>query len=199
MNYWGEPDSSVSFCEEKYKEVFWIAEYYNTLSSFFYVVIGYIFINSRVSRLAKSVMAIGIGSMFLHGTLRFYGQWLDEMSMIVACFFGLHEISPRKKPLRYLPFVLLIYIHCYKYFIIFLVIFSCINIYLIVHSLNKKWQNLNIFLYAVLFILGTGCWFIDQLFCEYVQHLYLHAWWHVLTASAIFFALLHMVGGWHLD
>ena len=37
-NFWGDKDTSISFCEQKYDQVFWIAEYYNTLSSFSYII-----------------------------------------------------------------------------------------------------------------------------------------------------------------
>ena len=36
-NFWGDKDTSISFCEAKYDKVLWIAEYYNTLSSFSYI------------------------------------------------------------------------------------------------------------------------------------------------------------------
>ena len=40
-NYiWGPNDASIQFCEDKYKQVFWIAEYYNTISSISYIIIG---------------------------------------------------------------------------------------------------------------------------------------------------------------
>ena len=28
--YWGVPDATVSFCENKYEKYYWIAEYHNT-------------------------------------------------------------------------------------------------------------------------------------------------------------------------
>ena len=42
--YWGKPDTSVSFCEKKYDTLFWIAEYYNTISAVPYIFIGMAFI-----------------------------------------------------------------------------------------------------------------------------------------------------------
>ena len=37
--YWGKPDISVKFCEKKYDNYFWIAEYHNTISSIIYLTI----------------------------------------------------------------------------------------------------------------------------------------------------------------
>ena len=41
--YWGTPDVSVSFCEDKYVVSNYIAEYYNTMSALSYVIVGLIF------------------------------------------------------------------------------------------------------------------------------------------------------------
>ena len=38
--FWGKPDVSVSFCEEKYVVSDYIAEYYNTMSALSYVIVG---------------------------------------------------------------------------------------------------------------------------------------------------------------
>ena len=38
-----------------------------------------------------------MGSLLLHGTLRYYGQWVDELAMLGASFYGLrynHPIIP---------------------------------------------------------------------------------------------------------
>ena len=40
--YWGVPDATVKFCENKYERYYWIAEYHNTISSFCYVIMGLI-------------------------------------------------------------------------------------------------------------------------------------------------------------
>ena len=37
--FWGPKDTSVSFCENKYEKVEWIAEFYNTITSLFYCVV----------------------------------------------------------------------------------------------------------------------------------------------------------------
>jgi len=193
MNFWGEPDISVSFCEDKYKEVYWIAEFYNTISSVFFIFVGALFLKSRISALAKCIIGIGVGSICLHGTLRFYGQWIDELSMLGASMYGLNEIIPRKKPKKYLPITILLYLCFNKYFVIFLTFFSVINIYLIGSIFKKKWRDTYVFLYVSFFCVGTICWILDQLFCEKVQHLYLHAWWHIFTAIGIFFMMMYNI------
>ena len=97
MYFWGLPDASIHFCEDKYNHVYWIAEYYNTLSAFFYIVVGLMFIRTKISLLAKSIICIGVGSLLLHGTLRYYGQWVDEMGMLTMTFLGIQYKRPHIK------------------------------------------------------------------------------------------------------
>ena len=90
--FWGPPDVSVSFCEDKYVVSNYIAEYYNTMSALSYVIVGLIFSRTRLKRLSKIIMILGIGTALLHGTLRFYGQWLDEISMLILSFYIIKEV-----------------------------------------------------------------------------------------------------------
>ena len=82
MYYWGLPDASIEFCEDKYAVVTWIGEYYNTLTSLCYILAAIMFVNTRLYKLAWAVMGIGIGSLLLHATLRYYGQWVDEITLV---------------------------------------------------------------------------------------------------------------------
>ena len=85
--YWGTPDISVHFCEDKYVVSEYIAEYYNTLTAAAYVIIGCLFFNTRFKNISVLVMLMGLGTAILHGTLRYYGQWLDEVAMLLLSFF----------------------------------------------------------------------------------------------------------------
>ena len=42
VKYWGEYDSSVIFCEDKYTHSPYIAEFYNTISGLSYLLVGYV-------------------------------------------------------------------------------------------------------------------------------------------------------------
>ena len=75
--YWGEYDSSIIFCEDKYVESEYIAEYWNTISGLLYVVVGIYFMNTLVKNIGISLVIMGLGTMGLHGTLRWYGQCMD--------------------------------------------------------------------------------------------------------------------------
>jgi len=188
MYFWGTPDTSVSFCEEAYADSTWIAEYYNTMSSFLYLFVGWLFLHTNIRPIAIGVIWIGLGSIMLHGTMRYYGQWADELAMLLTSFYGLryhHPIIPQGLILC----IVFFYLSFYKYFIIFFISIVCVNVYLSMHAL-KSAQDLVVYkLYIFFFAVGGGCWIIDKFFCDYVQHYYLHAWWHVFTSLGLFSAM----------
>jgi len=183
--YWGLPDTSINFCENKYVNNKWIGEYYNTISSLFYVFVGVLFLNTRVSKLGKSLIFVGIGAFLLHMTLRVYGQMFDEISMLVLTFDG---VSHFKKMSRYwLTPIIGLYFVFHDYFIYFFVIFAIMQIYIAKKGLevsNRK-EKLFIYGYIILFIIATVCWFLDQLACKHVQDYQMHALWHFFTSCAI--------------
>ena len=54
--YWGKPDASVLFCENKYINNEYVGEYYNTLSGIPYILVGIFYYNNgkRKIRVYKS-------------------------------------------------------------------------------------------------------------------------------------------------
>ncbi len=191
MYYWGPEDASIHFCEKKYNQVWWAAEFFNTLSSVFYIIVGALFLGSHLDHLGKAVMGVGIGSWVLHMTLRYYGQWIDEIAMLVLCFLSAKQV---KKTLSNYLLVPIIYIYSllHQYFAYFFVIFTLALIYIIYHSFKQARKIKRVFLlgYILFFTIGIGCWMADQMLCERVQSFQLHAWWHFSTALATMFGLL---------
>ena len=192
MNYyWGKPDASVSFCENKYNEKYWVAEYYNTISSVFYIFTGILFIPTRLKRLGYILCCVGFGATLLHGTMRYWGQWVDEISMLVLSFFVLKELYPRLNVYLITPMLL-----CYgafnMYFWCFCIMFGSMQIMIANCAINKLTKNkIGLILYILCFLCGLMCWLIDQ-FCltdlgRQLQPYQFHAWWHLFTALAIGF------------
>ena len=58
---WGISDTSVSFCENKYEESKYIAEFYNTISSLSYMIVAYPFLRTKIKRISWSCMGVGMG------------------------------------------------------------------------------------------------------------------------------------------
>ena len=196
--YWGTPDVSVSFCEDKYVVSNYIAEYYNTMSALSYVIVGLIFSRTRLKRLSKIIMMLGIGTALLHGTLRFYGQWLDEISMLILSFYIIKEVRwlRFKKTTNelYLFPLILPYFVLQKYFSYFFIIFTTLQIYTykIAQKDYKKCSKREYCLiktYSIILIFSTFCWFLDQVFCDYVRVFQLHAVWHAGTALSLLLGL----------
>ena len=187
--YWGPEDTSVHFCEDKYTVHPRVAEYYNTISSLYYIAIGIIFLNTRVAHLGKSLIVVGIGAFLLHMTLRYYAQMLDESAMLVMSFDAVREIKKKKFSRWFLAPLLLLYFVLHNYFIYFFVIFALFQIYMAHIGLQiarpGSYQKVFIIGYIVLFSSGTVCWLCDQFLCNYVKEYQMHAWWHIFTALAI--------------
>ena len=195
--FWGKPDVSVSFCEDKYVVSDYIAEYYNTMSALSYVIVGILFYRTRLKKLSIIMILLGLGTALLHGTLRFYGQWLDETSMLILSFFIIKEIRKERFNKRtnnlYLLALILPYFVFERFFCYFFLVFCSLQIYiyliarkdLIIYSL----EYYLIKSYSIILILSGICWVLDQLFCEYVRDYQLHAVWHAGTALSLLLGL----------
>jgi len=185
VKYWGEYDSSVIFCEDKYTHSPYIAEYYNTISGLSYVLVGLYYRNTLINRTAISLISLGIGTIILHGTLRWYGQLLDELSMVTMMFMFIKEVQ--KISYKWLIMLYGIYAMSYDLHIIFSFIFGLLIVYqyLLANFLAKSSGLENkVILYKYVMILGMICLCIDHLFC--IKNPNFHALWHIFTAYGAF-------------
>jgi len=192
--FWGEEDASVRFCENKYEEVYWIAEYYNTMSSLSYIFVGLLFLDTKIARLGNRLIMVGIGAFLLHMTLRHYAQMVDEGAMIVLSYDSIRYIKPWL-PQWGLIILLMFYVMFTDSFIYFLSLFTIMKMYIARQMYAKKGRvkggkrsivsEIFFVCYVLLFVLGTACWIMDQIQCEQVKNYQMHAWWHIFTASSI--------------
>jgi dihydroceramidase len=191
--FWGTPDVSVSFCEDKYVVSNYIAEYYNTMSALSYVIVGLLFYKTRLKKLSKIIILLGLGTALLHSTLRFYGQWLDEISMLILSFYIIQELREMRFGIRtselFLVFLIFPYF-LFEDFSYFFIVFLFLQIY--TYSISRKNYDecsrevyYLIKAYSIILVLSTICWLCDQLFCDFVKDYQLHAVWHVGTALAL--------------
>jgi dihydroceramidase len=194
--FWGPEDSSVHFCESKYTHVYWIAEYYNTISCFFYLLAGCVLWKYQNKKLfGISIILVGLGSIMLHMTMRCYGQWFDEISMLITTFLGMKKMKIISN--YFLAPVILLYYYLHEYFSYFLIIFLGSQIYIMYKSVNlfiKRRENIKkktlLASYICFFIIGTSCWLVDQIYCEEFREYNLHAWWHFFTALGAYCGIL---------
>jgi hypothetical protein len=187
--YWGTPDMSVSFCETKYNNVFWIAEYYNTISAIPYVLLGILFFKTKIKKIGICLIFMGISTMIMHSTIRCYGQWLDEVGLLVLSFETLKKLDNK---INYIlaPPILGIYVMLNEHFFVFFSIFATMQItiaYKVYHKKKSPIQKIWSSLYVFFFLLAFICWFIDQTFCKYIGDTQFHALWHLYTCIAMFY------------
>lgn len=188
--FWGNPDASIHFCENKYDKNIWIAEYYNSISAFCYIIVAFYLYSKEKYIIGDDLLFLGISTFLFHMSLRSWAQILDETSMIVLSYDVIQHVTKIKRIFIY-P-ILVTYLIFHKYFIFFLMIFASMQIYLtkIGLKLTKGTKRMYLYLYIVFFILGFVCWIIDQFACEKENNINYHFLWHNLSALAIFFGLL---------
>ena len=108
--YWGPVSSSVDWCEMNYVKSHYIAEFWNSFSSFAMVTAGFlgVFLNYKVSerrfKIAFSMVCVlGIGSVLFHGSLLHWTQMCDEVPMLYAAMstmfilLELNDCEPKRK------------------------------------------------------------------------------------------------------
>lgn len=106
--YWEPHSSSIDFCETNYLHSNHIVEIHNTWSSIvgiaLFGAIGVIYGNPtkewRFTIAYTSLMVIGIGSAFLHGTLHWVFQSSDELPMIYFIITGIYILLEVESPLE---------------------------------------------------------------------------------------------------
>ncbi|KAF9190544.1 Alkaline ceramidase 3 [Haplosporangium sp. Z 767] len=89
IGYWGPPTSS-DWCENNYDINFYVAEFFNSLSSFSMILVGLVGVylhatfEKRFLLTFGSIAVVGLGSIAFHGTLLFPLQMLDEVPMVYS-------------------------------------------------------------------------------------------------------------------
>ena len=183
MQYWGPEDTSIHFCEKKYDQVWWAAEFFNTISSLFYVIVGLFFLGSHLDRLGKAIIGVGIVAWVLHMTMRYYGQWIDEIAMIILCFLSAKAVKKTFSNYLLAP-ILFLYGLLTQYFAYFFGIFTLAQFYILYYSLKQKRRVKKICIigYIVFFLMGLICWLADQIFCVLFQSCQLCAGLHFCSS-----------------
>ena len=182
MNYWGQPDGTIDFCEENYKENMYIAEYWNTLSASIYFLIGMMWISTKYKKIAMCFMFLSVATALWHGTLRYWGQWSDEVGMFVLSFNLIKNIHPSMSN-NWLVLLIAIYFAFQDLFFIFGGLFVVLQIYigLCAKYITKQMNNnRDMNLYGFLGILSGIVWLLDTFFCE-PSGINYHSIWHITT------------------
>lgn len=92
QGYWGAITSTIDWCEENYVISPYIAEWSNTISNGFFVILALYLthrsikngLESRFHLIGLGFVLVGVGSWLFHMTLKYHYQLLDELPMIYA-------------------------------------------------------------------------------------------------------------------
>ena len=191
-SFWGTPDTQLTFCEAKYQNKY-IAEYYNTFSALSYVLVGYLLYLKKFKDMGVVVILLGIGTMIMHATLRWYGQWMDEICMLIIECFSIRDLTHQHLLMNVVALLIIImyvWLQNKHYFISMFIVMLAIIGYL---TKDKLSSDRNVILYTIMMSIACACWFLDQFMCNYVQEYQLHAIWHVGTALAIYFGYMSLI------
>ena len=126
----------------------------------------------------------------LHGTMRYYGQWLDEISMIMFSYHLLRYVDMRF-PRLWMMFCG-IYLTHWQYFLTTVTIFTSMQIRAFNILLQRRENHIYLYFYSLFFCIGFTCWLLDQFFCPAVQEYQLHAFWHIFTSISIFLNIKYL-------
>ncbi|EDV19630.1 uncharacterized protein TRIADDRAFT_33194 [Trichoplax adhaerens] len=195
VGIWGAPTSTLDWCEENYIVCKYMAEFWNTISNIFTIVLpmmGYAMdwsspleVHFRLQYVA--LIVVGIGSWCFHGTLLYQLQLLDELPMIYGSAIMLYALfqvpsQPKKHNIlsslfltTYSAWTTYIYLTgknpnfffvCYG-FLVFLIIVQTALINSRMHHLNA---DDSLFRAAIfLFLSGFALWLIDFHFCPVLR------------------------------
>jgi len=191
--FWDPISASIDWCEHNYVVSWYIAEFWNCLSSFTIFAIGVIGLyQSRVRKLETSfevlnwsIMAVGLGSVLFHGTLTYVGQLLDELPMIWSMLVWWYLImtieAPSSQKYPRLALSLTIYavsfsiLHAYQAFTrvfqLHFLVLTLIEVYYVV-SYTRRYSKIYpsvghlAWVYIGIALVAFVGWLIDQFFCS---------------------------------
>jgi len=109
--FWGHSDSNVRWCERDYAVSPYVAEWWNSITSVFLIVLGVVGARLcmkygiRRPRFYWAFMIIaitGVGSTMFHATNRYWAQVLDELPMLYGnLIFTLNIVESNHRQARY--------------------------------------------------------------------------------------------------
>ncbi|CAF0869529.1 unnamed protein product [Adineta steineri] len=119
VGYWSPSTSSIDWCERNYAVTYYIAEFWNCISSLLMCLLSIILIirglynkiEHRFLLLSLSFGLVGFGSAYFHGTLTHFGQMADELPMVysmIVWWFILFRMNKVKLASRISPTDILI-------------------------------------------------------------------------------------------
>jgi dihydroceramidase len=210
--FWGTPPASVDWCEKNYQVCHFIAEFWNTVTSSFIAIFGfiglYLTMRERIERrfqfLYLVIIVVGLGSVAFHGTLQLEYQLLDELPMLWGMlgwvFIILRMQSPRMitQDDRKLALILGIagtawsiaapWVHYHAPIIfqaafVLLVAFTAYNLHKYYYICKNQTARRLYVIYNTSVIIGAMIWLLDKEACNVLHAMFGDYWWHAYVGS----------------
>jgi len=220
VGYWGKKTASVNWCEADYVVTPYIAEFWNSLSSFFIIMVGlygiymhWRAVEPRYMVAFAAFIVVGLGSFAFHSTLWRSMQLLDELPMIWGNSAFIYimismEDEKEREPRTVQIWVIaaataLMTVACAALDKdnqdVFLVCYGGGVVFLFARSwyFDAKYNSFGtvVLLETALLFYGGGffLWLVDRNFCTAVRSLYLHVFWHVFAGLGTFTAMIFWI------
>ena len=209
--------SPVDWCEDNFTVSGNIAEFTNTISNILLIALPTIALRSKlwinytrhisfgVNFMLYLFISVGISSAYFHATLSLFGQWLDEVGIIIAIccgysFFTPNNIRPRffKGIIAHVLSGLMAVTLTVTWFIapylnafwMMALVFPMFGMMIRETKLEKnltvvKLVKLDLFLFAI----AMSLWVSDRMFCQVWLKMGipgLHNIWHLLSAEVAY-------------
>ncbi|XP_075719391.1 alkaline ceramidase 1 [Rhinoderma darwinii] len=207
--------SEIDWCEANYLHSEYVAEYYNTVTNIAFLLVGPLMmylLHPYACRRSLTVhlvwimfTMIGLFSMYYHMTLSFFGQLLDEISILWVICLGYSIWLPKPYFPRFIKgrseFGSAVFVVAVASTLMSLVkptinayVLNSITfhiLYLLVKEIRKCSDRdiINLTLVSIcLWLVAISCWLSDRLFCNFwkrVNFCYLHSFWHIFICLAV--------------
>ncbi|TYZ61211.1 hypothetical protein PybrP1_000747 [[Pythium] brassicae (nom. inval.)] len=209
VGFWGAPTSTIDWCEPNYQHSFYVAEFWNTLSNLFFVLLGLYGLRNSMTQGFEprfhaqfiAVIITGLGSAMFHGTLQFVHQQCDETPMVWAMLVWIYivynnEIAQLKVPnsaaigvLALLGVAFTVVHAIYRFTTVFQLAFGtlaslcAVRLYLHYTHVKDPRARAVAVAYVRNSLISVVFWMLDYHYCQRMQSLPVnpqgHAWWHV--------------------
>ncbi|KAM9329536.1 alkaline ceramidase 1 [Gastrophryne carolinensis] len=207
--------SEIDWCETNYLHSEYVAEYYNTVSNISFLLVGPLMMYllhpyaCKRSLMVHGVwilfIVIGLFSIYYHMTLSFFGQMLDEISILWVICLGYAIWFPQK----YFPKLIRSRSHFGAAIFIVAVTSTLLSfvkptinayvlnsisfhiVFVLVKEIRKCTDRAIINLTVVsfcLWLVAISCWLSDRLFCNFwkrINFCYLHSFWHIFICLSV--------------
>ncbi|XP_020371076.2 alkaline ceramidase 1 [Rhincodon typus] len=214
-NVFAYQSSQIDWCEDNFQFSEKVAEFYNTISSvsFFisspimmYLLHPYAQKRSRAVYLIwVMIMFVGFFSAYYHMTLSYFGQLLDELSILWVLAIGYMLWFPRRhlptfittrksfSRIVFLAALLSTILSFYKPTVnAYALNFVALHIIYVISLELKRCTDQRIinlaFVTVAWWLVAISCWLSDRLLCAFwrqINFYYLHSFWHVLINIAV--------------